>query len=325
MNRAISPGWVTVLIVIATLGSAGAAQVTLFPAADTSLWQRQPANNLGGMPFLPAGTTGDDGPFTRSRLLIRFDVAATLPANAVIDSASIYFRVVRAPDPAKGNNNSEFNAHRVLKPWGEGTKSFTDPQVPMTSTQPATAGETTWLHRFHGASASAWTPPGGDFTDDDFAEAASFAFFALAGADRDYTADLNETGLQDVRDWLADPGSNHGWVLRSLSENFGFTARQFASREYADNPAHRPQLTIVYSLPQPVPPQIQSINRNGNQLTIRFSAQAGVVYRPQRRAAVHSGAWTDLPAVGPLATAGTLSFVDDVTGQSERYYRVVTP
>ena len=44
---------------------------------------------------------------------------------------------------------------------------------------------------------------------------------------------MNETGLQDVRDWLADPGSNHGWVLRSLSENFGFPARQFASREYA--------------------------------------------------------------------------------------------
>ncbi|HSH15959.1 MAG TPA: DNRLRE domain-containing protein [Verrucomicrobiae bacterium] len=304
--------------------SSPSAQIVLLPSADTSLWQRAPTNNLGASDILPAGTVGADGPFTRSRLLVKFDLSAQLPANAIIESASVYFRVVRAPDPEKGSNNSPFSGHRILKDWGEGNKTYTDPQTPMTSTQAATAGEATWRHRFHGDDATLWTPAGGDFTDDDFAEASSFGFFMQAGADRDYTATFTASGLQDLRDWLVNPEENFGWVLITEEENLPSTGRQIASREFA-TPEYRPQLTINYSLPEPAAPQIQSITRNGVQVTVRFSAQASIVYRPQHRPLVHTGGWADLPDLGPLATDGTLEFTDDLTGVNERYYQVIAP
>lgn len=316
--------WIATLgILMGFVGWAEAAQVTLTAVADTSLWQRQTNHNLGGSDLLPAGTIGADGPFRKSRMLVKFDLSA-LPSDAVIESASVYFRVVRAPDTEKGSNNSPFRGQRTLKPWGEGNTSYADPLVPMQSTQLAAAGEATWTHRFHGDDATIWTPAGGDFEDDDFAEAASFEFFMQIGPDRDYVATLNTSGLQDLRDWLADPGSNFGWVLRSGQENLPSTARQFASREYAVA-GQRPQLTIIYSISQPDPPQIQSILRQGAGVTIRFTAQANLIYRPQYRPLVHTGGWTNLPTLGPLATDGTLEFSDYLTGVDERYYRVVVP
>ncbi len=322
MQHVIRP-WLFILALSLVPAPADAAQITIPATADTSLWQRQTNHNLGGSDLLPAGTIGADGPFRRSRMLVKFDLAA-VPANAVVESASVYFRVVRAPDPEKGSNNSPFTGRRTLKPWGEGDKSYTDPQTPMTSTQLATAGEATWTHRFHGDDATIWTPAGGDFADDDFAEAASFEFFMQVGPDRDYVASLNATGLQDLLDWIADPGSNFGWVLKSEQENLPSTARQFASREYA-SAGHRPQLTIIYSVPQPDPPQIQSILRQGNGVTIRFTAQATLIYRPQYRPLVHTGGWTNLPTLGPLATDGALEFSDNLAGVDERYYRVIVP
>jgi len=300
-----------------------AAHLTLTAVADTSLWQRETNNNLGASDLLPAGTIGADGPYRRSRLLVKFDLSA-VPANAVIESATIYLRVVRAPDPEKGSANSRFFGIRTLKPWGEGNKTYTDPQTPMTSTQLATAGEATWTHRFHGDNATIWTPAGGDFEDDDFAESPGFEFFMQAGPDRDYFAGLNASGLQDLRDWVANSASNFGWVLKSESENLGSTARQFASREFA-TAAFRPQLTIVYTVPQPTPPLIETITRSGNTVTVRFTAQANVVYRPQHRLLVHTGIWNNLPTLGPLPADGALEFSDDVTGVNERYYRVIVP
>lgn len=316
--------WIALLgALIGFVGWAEAAQVTLTAVADTSLWQRQTNHNLGGSDILPAGTIGADGPFRKSRMLVKFDLGA-VPGGAVIESASVYFRVVRAPDPEKGSNNSRFTGRRALKPWGEGNKSYTDPQTPMTSTQQATAGEATWTHGFHGDDSTVWTPAGGDFEDDDFAEAAGFEFFMLAGADRDYVAALNPTGLQDLRDWIADSASNFGWLLKSESEHLGSTGRQIASREFATG-TFRPQLTIVYSTSTPEPPVIQSIVRNAAQVTVRFTAQAGVVYLPQHRLLVHTGDWTNLASLGPVSSDGTLEFTDDLTGVDERFYRISVP
>lgn len=300
-----------------------AEQVTLTAIADTALMERARTNNLGGASFIPAGTTGEDGNFSRNRILLKFDVAAALPAGALIQSASVYFRVVRAPVP-ENSANSNFAGHRIFKPWGEGVKGFVDPQVPMQSTLAASPGEATWNQRFHGDAGSAWTPPGGDFTDDDFAELESFEFFVLAGGDRDYTANLTATGLQDLRDWLAAPGENHGWVLRSESENIGYTARQFASRE-STVATNRPQLTIVYSMPEPDPPTITSITRDGTSVVVTFSGQANVLYHPQHRREIQSGTWNPLPLVGPLTVDGMVSFTNDVGSDPERYFRVIVP
>jgi len=297
-----------------------AAEVTLTAVADTSLWQRETNHNLGGAPFLPAGTVGSDGNFRKTHLLLRFDLVSALPHGAVVESASIYLRVVRAPDPAKLSRNSRFVGRRILKDWGEGDKDYTDPQTPMTSTLPATAGEATWAHRFHGDDATVWGVPGGDFTDNDFAEAGDFEFFTSQLPDQDEIAQLNAEGVRTLNDWLSDPESNYGWVIRSEITSGG-TARHFASREFSE-PQYCPQLIIVYSLPGP---RILSVARDGGTVTVDYTALAGTVYRPQWKALLDVAGWLDLPDQGPLAEDGVLQFNDDVTGADERYYRVIIP
>ncbi len=305
-----------------TVFNSPAAQIILTPSADTSLWERAPTNNLGGSDLLPLGTIGSDGGGKRSRLLLKFELTGSLPANAIIESASLFFRVVIAPMDSAAT--STFDVLPVLFDWGEGNKTYTDPQRPMNSTQPASAGEATWLHRFHGDENQRWQTPGGALFDQDFSEDESLSFFMQREADRSYNVPLNPAGVEVLRGWLTNPTSNFGWVFVSRSEGTLFTGRQIASREFAIA-EHRPQLTINYSLPEPVPPQIQSITRDGAQVAVRFNAQANVVYRPQHRLLVHTGGWTDLPDLGPLATDGTLEFTDDLTGVDERYYQVIIP
>lgn len=301
--------------------SAPGAQVTLTAVADTALWQRETNHNLGGSDLLIAGTTGSDGNAS-GRMLFRFDVAGGLPSNAVIESATNYLRVVRAPSSAANPAQlSTFSIRRILKPWGEGNKTYADSQAVMTSTTNATAGEATWIQRFFGDDASRWIIPGGDLNDGDFAETASGDFFMQLGKDRDYTFPLNATGLTDLREWLIRPELNFGWVLKSDSEGLYGTARIIASREYA-TAAYRPQLTITYSLLNQAP---LTITRNSSLAIVSFPAQAGTRYVPQFRSVVHAGPWTDLTELGPLASAGVLQFTNNLPANAERYFRVIIP
>ena len=79
-------------------GSAYADTVTLLPVADTTLFEQTPNNNLGANSTLAAGTTaGVSGPAAASRALLRFDVAASIPTNAYLTSASVTIKVTKAP------------------------------------------------------------------------------------------------------------------------------------------------------------------------------------------------------------------------------------
>lgn len=300
-----------------------AEQITLTAVADTSLWQRETNHNLGGAPFLPVGSVGSDGNFRRTRMLVKFDLQGAIPDGSTIDSASVYFRVVRAPDPNKLSRNSNFRGYRVLKDWGEGNKIYSDPQTPMTSTLEATAGEATWDHRFYGDETRTWAEPGGDFTDNDYAEAYDFQFFTSISANQDEVAGLNPDGVDTINAWLANPDSNLGWVIATERETFGGTARHLASREN-EIPGYRPQLTIAYTVPGPSPPEI-SISRIDEMVTVDYSAEVGVVYRPQYKSTVNGSVWTNLPDQGPLNADGQLQFTDDVSGVDERYYQVIIP
>lgn len=312
------------MLLAAVLGDAArAAQVTLTPSADTSLWSFAPDHNLGGSDQLPVGTAGDNTGGAPSRLLIKFDVASALPTNAVIQSATLLLRVIHGPGATA--QTADFGGYQVLFDWGEGNKTYTNSLAPMGSTQLATAGEATWTHRFFGDDSKRWMSPGGAIYDQDFSETAGFTFFMHLDSEYSYTIPLNDTGIQAIQDWLTAPQYNFGWVIRTVDLNAPWwTARQVASREYAD-PAARPQLAIVYSVPGPEPPQISSILQSGSQISIQFDARANVTYRPQFRSAVDSGPWTDLPDLGPQGADGSLNFNDDVTGVATRFYRVIIP
>lgn len=312
------------LVILAGLLAGQAAQVTLTPVADTALWQREWWHNAGGSDLLPAGATSSDGDTTKARLLMRFDVASAVPMGAQIQSATLRLTILRAPSLPleKPIGSSTFELRNMLVDWGEGDKTYTDPQKPMVTLSDATAGEATWFYRYFGDETRRWTAGGGDLNDADVAEAASGSFFVGSGPGGDYLVPLNAEGLNNLQNWVANPGQEFGWMLKSNSETTG-TARIFGSREHAD-PNVRPLLTIVYSLP-PVAPQITSVARTGSQVTVRFGAQAGVIYRPQHRLRVETGDWSDLAPLGPLGADGELFFVNDVGSDPQRYFRIVIP
>src|SRR5690242_7373932 len=120
--------------------------ITLTPIADTSIFEEVPNNNLGGLSDVPAGTIRVR---KKSRALFKFDVSQ-IPASASITSVSLTLQVVKTPPSGVA---SIFDLHRVLRDWGEGTGAAAE------TGSPATAGQATWINRFHPS--TPWSPAGG--------------------------------------------------------------------------------------------------------------------------------------------------------------------
>ncbi|TPW11038.1 MAG: hypothetical protein FD129_1765, partial [bacterium] len=123
--------------------------------------------------------------------------------------------------------------------WGEGTSDANGTEANGTS---ATTNDATWLHRFY--STTFWSTAGGDF-------AAGASASTVVGADAFYS--WSGSGVvADLQAWIQSPSGNNGWVLIG-NEAAITTARRFASRSYAADPAFRPSLRISYTVPPPDP------------------------------------------------------------------------
>ncbi len=212
--------------------------MTFNPVADTTLIEFRPDRNNGGEAWFIAGTTQN---FERNRALLRFDVAAGLPAQAVVLNVFLSLDVLR--QPADGFAPNIFGLHRVLQPWGEGDKYAIDNRGGQGA--PATAGEATWSHRFLGG--AAWAAPGGLPGVDFFIEPGSTAFVEGVGGSPYLFGSTADT-VADVEFWRAHPESNFGWMLLAQAEDSNFTARQFGSR----NGGFPPLLTVEFEVvPEP--------------------------------------------------------------------------
>ncbi len=201
--------------------------VTVQCAADNTLYETLTGDASNGAgPSLFVGKTAAD---SIRRAVLRFDVAAALPAGAKVLDATLRLNVAQSsaalPVPMTG--------HRVLQSWGEGT-----------SVAPgngggggiATTGDATWLHRFW--QATLWTNAGGDY-DPTVSFTGSMPNFGA------FTTESSRRAALDVQSWLDNPGSNHGWLLRT-DELLASTAHRLNSREA---PSLRPELVVSYLLP----------------------------------------------------------------------------
>lgn len=221
----------TVLICSVVLG----ATVALQPVADTSLFENSPDNNLGTAD-LAAGTTSSG---SKSRALIRFELAGKVPGDATITSVELMLRVSRNPPSSVA---STFGLYRALQGWSEGRKGGR-------TGSPATAGETSWNVRSFPA--ALWSAPGASAPSDYAATASGTTSISGLGS---YLFASAPQLIADIQSWLATPGANFGWILISQSESLPRTARRFASRE---DPNNGPLLIIQYSTPaQGTPPAI---------------------------------------------------------------------
>ncbi|HEX6813402.1 MAG TPA: DNRLRE domain-containing protein [Planctomycetota bacterium] len=220
-------------LVLALLVTPLAAQttVTVPCAADNTLYE-SPTGALsnGAGPSIFAGTNATTPPMAR-RALVRFDVAASVPAGATILSASLSVNVVQTtafpPIPVA--------VHRVLQSWGEGTSVSTLGQGGQGA--PATTNDATWLHRFWPS--TLWTAAGGDF-----APAPSFTIVTPAFGTG--TSPISPGTVTDVQFWLNNPAQNFGWLLKT-DELLASTARRMDSRE--NSVGTPPSLSVTYVVP----------------------------------------------------------------------------
>ena len=213
-------------------GLVPAGTVDIPCARDNTLFQ-DPLGSLSSGAG-PAVFAGNNSLQVTRRALLYFDIAASVPGNAVIDSVVLRLYVSSAPN----NVPQIFSVHRVWDDWGEGISVSTGG-----GGAPATAGDATWLHRFYPA--SFWSGAGGDF------DPLSHATVSISGVGfYEWRADLLTS---DVHEWLESPSSNFGWLIAADNEVDASTVRRFESRETAVD-GQRPRLVVYYSLPTPVMP-----------------------------------------------------------------------
>ena len=227
MSHRRSPSFLVAALAALSGSVASAGSVTLTSVADNTLYQSDLGNiSNGAGTAMFAGTSASLASNIR-RAVLRFDVAAGVPAGATITSASLVLN-------ENGSNFDEYvcKVYRVLASWGEGASVATGGQGGGTLAQ---TGDATWFRRFFPA--TNWTNAGGDFST---TESASLAI----GAGAAFTWTSAQLA-SDVQDMLNNPATNFGWLIQG-EETSSKTAKRFATREDA-TPDLRPALIIEFS------------------------------------------------------------------------------
>ncbi len=225
--------------------AAAEEEVFLEAVADATLYE-----DLGGALANGSGDylfTGIGNEIKRA--LIAFDLSA-LPPDSLVLEAELTLHMSRTIVGARAQS-----LHRVTLPWGEGDSNAAGEEGGGTA---ATAGDATWLYRFFAL--QTWNTPGGDFV------AAASAHSVVDGIGF-YTWSSTPELIADVGKWVADPSSNHGWVLLGNESPTGQTAKRYDSRTNA-NPAFRPVLRVVTERPVVAVPATSSTGLVGMVLLL---------------------------------------------------------
>lgn len=225
----------TLSLVAATLvagTSTVAAQqvVSLVANKDTTLFEDAAgalANGGGNSVFI--GRVGLTGNFGIRRTLMQFDVAGSIPAGSRILAVSLDMFAAQSSAFLAVNTD----VHRVSQDWSEGTVVAPGQGG---AGGPSQAGESTWLHTDYPN--SFWTTPGGDFDP-----TPSYSF-GLPGIGPVFT-DPEPGIINDVQDWLDNPSTNYGWLMKT-AEVLTTNARRLNSREAS---GLQPKIQITYLAP----------------------------------------------------------------------------
>lgn len=284
--------------------SVTADTVTLTPVADTAIFSLNPENNYGGLSTIPVGPIAK--PNQVGRALLKFDIAAALPAGAVVTNVTLTVQVAKQSISGPAD---KVGLHRLLTDWGEGTKSEESHGAE------ATAGEANWAWRRLGT--ASWSTPGAIAPSDMVQAESGWVNWKQPGS---YTFVTLPAMVADVQRWLDSPGQNQGWLLKSQTESTQGAAKRMVSRE---GPAEqRPQLVIGYSLPAPFEPTLQSPKLTGDTLELRYFLEAGNLY--ELRAFVDLGRtnFTVLTNHAVKFTAFEAGYSEPAS-EAQRFYRLV--
>jgi hypothetical protein len=300
-GRAFRGAWW--LLLVCSLEAGASDSIYLAPSADTSLLEAFPTHNFGGQTYFNAGTTQN---YTKNRGLLKFDVAGQLPPHAKIVSAALTLDVQHTP--SDGDSPSTFELHRMLRDWGEGTKTGSPPSLGAE----ATLNEANWLYRF-AETTNTWGIGGGQ-PEVDFSSVSSADQFVYGSLFSPYTFESNPEIVSDVQSWLDQPTNNFGWMLLTQDESLNFSARRFSSRESGYG---APVLAVEYFVPA-----ITGIVVTAEKVQIKFFMEAGQAYTVEASDSTLLGAWTVLTNL-PSATDPNDWVVEDAVQTSPRFYRLL--
>ena len=228
MQLTLVLGVAAVLLAAGPIEATGAT-VLLNPTQDNSIYEGSAGNSNGIGGSLFSGRTASS---LNRRALLSFDIAGSVPPNAVVSGATLTLTVNLAAASASGSD--VYGLHRLNTSWGEAGSSAPGGGGSGAAAQ---TGDTTWSHRFWNT--IAWTTQGGDF-------AASASVSQAVPTTGSVVFTLPPS---DVQDMLDDPSSNFGWILVG-NEALSRTTRRFDSREGTTPPV----LQVDYvSAPEPGP------------------------------------------------------------------------
>lgn len=213
-------------------GPARADVVVLTPVKDNTIWEDAAgatANGAGQHMF--CGRSGiRGGPPRIRRALFKFDVASAVPPGSTIIGVTVTLNMSKSIAFTQACTLT-----RVNRDWGEGASDALAEEGDGAEAVPPDA---TWLHAMYDS--VLWPAAGGDFAGQPSASV------EVSGV-RLYTWGPADGLTADVAGWLADPTSNHGWVLRGNEVGLS-TATRWDTREHPE-PDRRPSLRIEYTPP----------------------------------------------------------------------------
>jgi hypothetical protein len=279
--------------------------VTLAAAADNSIYEIPAANSNAIGQNIFSGTNGGGSP---RRGLIKFNIAAVVPANAIITAASLTLNCnLSRPQP------DNVNLHKLTTNWGEGTSNAGGGSGDGAGV-PATANDATWVNNFFPG--SNWINQGGDFvaTSSAVVSITGTGFYTWAGA----------AMIADVQSWLNTPADNFGWIL-ICNETIISTARKFGSRENT-TVANRPALTITYTTTLPITLTSFTGTVAGNTATLQWTTAQEINNSHfeilQSTDGVTFYNIGKVPGNGTTVTANTYKFVHTAVNNGILFYRL---
>jgi hypothetical protein len=289
-GQAVAPLALGFLVIFLST-EAPADSVTLTPNADAELREASALGSFGTGTTMVSGGLGFNSGTTKRRALLRFELADQIPPGATITSVELELAAVSMLPPTPVSSN--FGLHRLLRPWSETavTWSWTDgPTAP-------------------------WGAGGAGREDDAVSTASATVRVTGLGV---YTFASTPELVADVQQWLNDPASNDGWLLRSDTE-LPFTARHFGTREHATSPA---RLTVSYESAATLEPvTLGEVTVVEGQLTFSFEAVPGTGYRVEFRQTLTEDTWQTLTNLPPVESVGTVNVRHAIQGMTG-WYRV---
>ncbi len=256
---------VVVPAVVGMFASSMRADVAMIsPSKDNTLFEDPTgslSNGAGG--YLYAGKTGINAMNRLRRGIMAFDIAGNIPAGSIINSVTLSMEL----NNVGAHGVQTITLTKVMADWGEGISDAGE--AAGGGGAPSEPNDATWIHRFFNT--SSWTTAGGDF-----AGAPSAGRTVDANGTYVWDSTSNAAMVADVQDWLNNPSTNFGWMIRGNEVTPNSVAR-FGTQENTF-PARRPVLTVDFT------PTIPATSTFGVALALIATVGLGltVLWRRQR-------------------------------------------